>query len=452
MNKNKLYSVILAGIMIFTILIPINVLAEETDEETTTPEETASPTVVSVESVEVSPSSVSSLIVGESKKLTVSVLPSNATDSTVTWSSSDEEVATVDENGTVTAKKAGSVTIYATSNENNTKKGNCEITVIENKTEEKSTDTTIKKLTIENGTLSPSFSSSVYEYTVKVSSDVSSLDFDFTLNHSKAGYKIANNDSIRTGSIVRIVVTAEDGKTSATYKFVIEKESTNLNLKSLKIKGYTLNESFSADRLEYTADIPYEAVDVTVQAATEDSNATVTIKGATGLIVGENTVTVIIKDTSGNEREYKIIVSRSPEDEREETGNSSKYSSTTSNKTSSETSTNVTDDNGTDHTLRYAIVSIGSLILVAIGGFGIYFYVKTSTKKPKQKNKKKTQQANKVEKKEETKAMDEKIAPAKTNSIMPGDLEETREFRPDDIVKANKNADVAKDVEELLDD
>ena len=48
--------------------------------------------------------------------------------------------------------------------------------------------------------------------------------------------------------------------------------------------------------------------------------------------------------------------------------------------------------------------------------------------------------------------MDEKIAPAKTNSIMPGDLEETREFRPDDIVKANKNADVAKDVEELLDD
>lgn len=51
----------------------------------------------------------------ESKKLTATVLPGNADVRTVTWSSSDPEVATVDENGIVTGVKAGKATITATS-------------------------------------------------------------------------------------------------------------------------------------------------------------------------------------------------------------------------------------------------------------------------------------------------------------------------------------------------
>lgn len=50
---------------------------------------------------------------GEVAVLTATVLPENATDKTVTWTSSDETVATVDANGRVTAVSAGSVTITA---------------------------------------------------------------------------------------------------------------------------------------------------------------------------------------------------------------------------------------------------------------------------------------------------------------------------------------------------
>src|SRR5690606_33284751 len=52
-------------------------------------------------------------VVGGTITLTATVLPANATNKTVTWSTSDQTVATV-QNGVVTLLKEGSVTITAT--------------------------------------------------------------------------------------------------------------------------------------------------------------------------------------------------------------------------------------------------------------------------------------------------------------------------------------------------
>lgn len=52
-----------------------------------------------------------SLTEGASEKLLATVSPSNATNKSVTWSSSDDSVATVDQSGNVTAVKAGDATI-----------------------------------------------------------------------------------------------------------------------------------------------------------------------------------------------------------------------------------------------------------------------------------------------------------------------------------------------------
>ncbi len=69
------------------------------------------------------------LTVGGEETLTATVSPDNATDKTITWTSSDGNVATVDQNGKVTAVAAGTANIYATANDGGNAQGACEVTV-----------------------------------------------------------------------------------------------------------------------------------------------------------------------------------------------------------------------------------------------------------------------------------------------------------------------------------
>ena len=71
------------------------------------------------------------LITGASLALTASVGPWNLADQSVTWTSSDETVATVDENGVVTGVAAGTATVTAVSNATSDLAASCEVTVIE---------------------------------------------------------------------------------------------------------------------------------------------------------------------------------------------------------------------------------------------------------------------------------------------------------------------------------
>ena len=65
---------------------------------------------------------------GKSETLTATVSPSDATDKTVTWQSSNTAVATVDQNGKVTAKELGNVTITVTAKDGS-KTASCSVTV-----------------------------------------------------------------------------------------------------------------------------------------------------------------------------------------------------------------------------------------------------------------------------------------------------------------------------------
>lgn len=67
--------------------------------------------------------------VGENKTLYATVRPADAVDTSVTWTSSDEDVATVDQNGKVTAGATGTAIITVTSNFDNTKKATCTVNV-----------------------------------------------------------------------------------------------------------------------------------------------------------------------------------------------------------------------------------------------------------------------------------------------------------------------------------
>ncbi len=66
---------------------------------------------------------------GNTLQLTATVLPTNATNRTVTWKSSNTSVATVSSSGLVTAKSSGSATITVTTTDGTNLSANCSVTV-----------------------------------------------------------------------------------------------------------------------------------------------------------------------------------------------------------------------------------------------------------------------------------------------------------------------------------
>ncbi len=100
----------------FAVLATLAVACSDDNKENE-PEVPPTPQPVEVESVEVNPTTLN-LRVGESATIDATVLPENADDATVVWTSSAPEVATVSAEGVVAALTAGEAEITATA-------GNC---------------------------------------------------------------------------------------------------------------------------------------------------------------------------------------------------------------------------------------------------------------------------------------------------------------------------------------
>jgi len=84
---------------------------------------------VKVETITIVPDTLN-LEVGETQSLSIEVLPANAYDKTVTWSTSDETIATIDAEGKVTAVKEGTATITATANDGSNVTASADVTVV----------------------------------------------------------------------------------------------------------------------------------------------------------------------------------------------------------------------------------------------------------------------------------------------------------------------------------
>ena len=89
---------------------------------------TIEPPTVNVTGITLDKTEASMIVGGETLTLTPTVLPAEATDKTVTWTTSDASVATVAD-GVVTAVGAGTATITATANDGSGVTGTCTVTV-----------------------------------------------------------------------------------------------------------------------------------------------------------------------------------------------------------------------------------------------------------------------------------------------------------------------------------
>lgn len=109
----------------------VTVQIPETKPEPTKPVEPkpTEPEVVKVSGITLNPDTSLEIKEGSSYTIKATVAPSNATNNSVKWVSSSPDVATVDDNGNVTALKAGSTTITCTAVDGSGVSASCTVTV-----------------------------------------------------------------------------------------------------------------------------------------------------------------------------------------------------------------------------------------------------------------------------------------------------------------------------------
>lgn len=84
--------------------------------------------IIPVSSIQLDKSSMT-LLSGSSRRLSATVVPADATDNSVTWSSSNPAVLTVDQNGNIKAIKAGVATVTAITSDGTNLSASCQVTI-----------------------------------------------------------------------------------------------------------------------------------------------------------------------------------------------------------------------------------------------------------------------------------------------------------------------------------
>lgn len=279
-------------------------------------------TKISVESVKVTVPA-AELEAGKQLTATVTVLPADALDSSVTWSSSNSSVATVDSKGVITAKAAGTATITATSNDSQVSHS-VTITVKETATTtpgDGSEEDSVVKATAISLTASVKGISSVpvtstYKLapkktmTLKVAFAPADAEKE-TVTFKSSNTKVATVTSkgkitAKKAGTTTITVTSENGLKKSFKVQVMKKAVTKVKItaskktvkvkKTVTLKAATFPSKASASNLVYWK-------------SSKPSVATVSSTGKVkGIKKGKAKITAIAKDGSGKKATVTITV------------------------------------------------------------------------------------------------------------------------------------------------
>ena len=207
----------------------------------------------------------------------------------------------------------------------------------------KSSVATLKNLGIKPNDFS-GFSANKTSYSVTVPNDVDEVTVYATKRESAQTVTGTGKISLKEGeNNASVKVTAEDGTTTKTYTIKITRqasgETTNttdetetttdeetateeeevFGLSMLNIDGIKLNPDFSPDIYEYTIELneDLDKLDITTLAIEE--NSTIEITGNENLQEGENIITILVTDESGEKTAvYQILVNKNTQLEEEQ--------------------------------------------------------------------------------------------------------------------------------------
>jgi hypothetical protein len=188
-----------------------------------------------------------------------------------------------------------------------------EVTVSQPST--KSSDCSLKSLTVSPGYMWPSFSGNVTNYSVSVAYSVSSINIAAAASHQ--GAKVTGDTGkqwLSTGeNTFKIKVTAENGNNYKEYVITVTRAgaSSNCNLKNLTVSQGVLSPSFHTYETYYTVSVAYSVASINIAAAAYDPNAKIAGCGSKALSVGPNIFVIrIMAENMDYYRDYTVKVIR----------------------------------------------------------------------------------------------------------------------------------------------
>ena len=242
------------------------------------------------EKITVSPTS-KTIYVGDTLSLTTQITPAEAADDKLTWSSNKTSVATVDANGKVTAKAAGTVTITVKTSNNKT--STCTITV----KDIEATGVTVNPTTT---TLEVGKTQTV---TAKVAPDKASQAVTWTSSNSNVA-SVDAKGVITAKAVGTATITAKttNGKTASVTVTVKAVEATSVTITA------SANSCSVGDTVTLTAKVsPDKASQSVTWISSNTGVATITANGVvTAKAVGTTTITA--KTANNKTATYAITV------------------------------------------------------------------------------------------------------------------------------------------------
>ena len=258
--------------------------------------------IVSVASITLSQSS-ATITEGETLTLTATVTPNDATDKSITWSSSNTSVASVDADGKVTAKAEGTTIITATANDVSGAQASCVVTV------EK------KIVSVASITLSQSSATITEGETLTLTATVTPNDAtDKSIIWSSSNTNVAIVDAdgkvtAKAEGTATITATANDGSgVKASCEVTVEKKVILVNQITLSQSSATITEG---ETITLTATVtPNDATDKSITWSS--SNTSVASVDADGKVTakaeGTATITATANDGSGAQASCELTV------------------------------------------------------------------------------------------------------------------------------------------------
>ena len=219
-----------------------------------------------------------SLKVNENLVLTATISPSNATDKTVTWSSSDTSVAVVI-NGVVIAGNPGITTISAKAGD---KIATCVVTVIGNP---------VTGITLDKSSASMKVNETITLYATVSPDDAT--DKTVIWQTSDESVATVSNGVVAAVNVGMATITAKAGDVTASCSIIVE---------PIPVTGITLDKTNVSlklyEAIALTATVsPSDATDNTIVWSTSDSNiATVNNGYVTALKIGTATISAMAGD------------------------------------------------------------------------------------------------------------------------------------------------------------